>query len=238
MRELQTISAEPRQRTGTGGARAARRAGRIPGILYGGGGEPVAIHLDPMEIAKAYHAGNFTSQLVSVALDGQKLLALPREVQTHPVRDHVIHVDFLKVDEHTRIDVDVPLRFINHDKSPGLKRGGVLNVVRHEVELNCPAVGIPPFIEADLDGLDIGDAIKISAITLPADVSPVITGRDFTLATVAAPSQLITEEEEKAAAEAAAAAAAAVEGAEAPAEGAEAAEGEGESSGGDDERRR
>ena len=139
-------------------------------------------------------------------------MALPREVQIDPVRDHVIHVDFMRVDEHTRITVEVPIRFINEVESPGLGRGGVLNVVRHEVALSCPATAIPPTLEADLTGLDIGDAIKISAITLPEGVHPTITDRDFTVATVAAPSVLKTAEEE--AEEAAAAAELLEEGAE------------------------
>ena len=196
MSELETITADARERTGTGGARAARRAGKLPGILYGGGNDPVPLNLDPLPITKAYRQGNFMSTLVTVKLNGEAVMALPREVQTDPVRDHIIHVDFMRVDERTRITVDVPIRFINGEDSPGLSRGGVLNVVRHEVALSCPATAIPPSLEADLTGLDIGDAIKISAIELPEGVRPIITDRDFTVATVAAPSVLKTPEEE------------------------------------------
>ncbi len=212
MSELETITADARERTGTGGARAARRAGKLPGILYGGGNDPVPLNLDPLSITKTYRQGNFMSTLVTIKLNGEAVMALPREVQTDPVRDHIIHVDFMRIDERTRITVDVPIRFINGEESPGLSRGGVLNVVRHEVALSCPATAIPPSLEGDLTGLDIGDAIKISAITLPEGVRPIITDRDFTVATVAAPSVLKTPEEE---AEEAAAAADLEEGAEA-----------------------
>ena len=212
MRGLETLSAEIRNSAGTGAARAARRQGRLPAIIYGRGTQPRSISLNPLEVTKAYHRGNFLSSLVNVKIDNEEVLVLPRDVQTHPVRDHIMHVDLLQVDERTRIEVEVPLHFLNEEESPGLKRGGVLNVVRHEVELSCPATAIPPFLEVDLAGLDIGDAVKISSIALAEGVHPTITDRDFTLATIAAPSALMTEAEEE----------------EAEAEGEEAAEGEGE----------
>jgi large subunit ribosomal protein L25 len=192
----QTISASKRDATGPGGARATRRAGRMPANLYGGGKTPLAISVDPLEVTKTYHQGNFLSTVLTLDVDGEATQALPREIQTHPVKDNVLHVDFLRVDETTRINVDVPVHFINEEMSPGLTRGGVVNVVRHEVELSCPAMAIPAYIEGNLDGLDIGDLIKISAIKLPEGVTPTITDRDFTVATVAAPTIEIEVEEE------------------------------------------
>ncbi len=194
MSEPQRLTAEHRSRTGTGGARAVRRAGKIPGIVYGGGQEPHAICLDPIEVTKAYHRGNFQSSLLTLDLDGTAIEVIPREVQTHPVKDNILHVDFMRVDKHTRVTVLVPVHFINEENAPGLRRGGVLNVVRHEVELRCPATSIPSVLEGDLGGLDIGDSIKISAISLPQGAKPTITDRDFTIATIAAPSGMEVEE--------------------------------------------
>lgn len=196
MAEFEIISASKRGTSGTGGARAARRAGKLPANLYGGGGTPLSISVDPIAVTKTYQRGNFFSTVITLDLEGETTQALPREVQTHPVKDSVLHIDFLRVDQNTRINVDVPVHFTNEEESPGLKRGGVVNVVRHEVELSCPAMSIPAFIEADLEGLDIGDSIKISAIKLPDGVTPTISDRDFTVATVAAPTIEVEVEEE------------------------------------------
>lgn len=202
MAETDVFFCEVRERTGTGGARDARRNGFVPGILYGGDKGPVSIRLRQKEVREAYAAGRMRSHLAKIDVPGQDYLqpVIAREVQVDPVRDLPIHVDLMRVDENTRIDVAVQVRFLNHEASPGIKRGGVLNVVRHDVEVYAPATAIPEFLEADLTGLDIGDAIHISAIKLPEGVTPVIADRDFTVATIAAPSALRSEENEEAAA--------------------------------------
>jgi large subunit ribosomal protein L25 len=207
MAETDIFYCEVRERTGKGGARQARRDGWVPGVLYGGDKGPVAIRLRYTEVMKAFSAGRMRSHLAKIDVPGQDFLqpVLARQVQLDPVKDVPIHVDMMRVDESTRIDVAVPVRFLNEDKSPGIKRGGVLNIVRHDVEVYAPATAIPEYLEADCEGLDIGDAIKISAIRLPQGVTPVIADRDFTVATIAAPSAYRSEEEEKAEAEAEAA---------------------------------
>lgn len=200
MAETDVFYCEVRERTGTGGARAARREGWIPGVLYGGGAAPVAIRLRKNEVLRAHLAGRMRSHLAKIDVPGQDQLqpVIARDVQVDPVTDFPVHVDMMRVDEKTRIDVEVPVRFLNEEQSPGLKRGGVLNIVRHTVELYAPATAIPEHIEADVTGLDIGDSIKISAIKLPTGVTPTITDRDFTIATIAAPSSVRSAEEEAA----------------------------------------
>lgn len=213
---------EVRERSGKGGARAERRDGWIPGVLYGGGKGPVSIRLRYDEVSRAQKAGRMKAHLAKIEVPGQDYLqpVIAREVQLDPIRDFPIHVDLLRIDEKTRINVDIPVRFLNELASPGLKRGGVLNIVRHTVEVYAPATAIPEYLEADVTGLDIGDAIHISAIKLPEGVTPKITDRDFTVATIAAPSALRSEDEEKASAPA--------EGEAAAAEGAAKADGEGD----------
>ncbi len=200
MAETDVFYCEVRERTGTGGARAARREGWVPGVLYGGDAGPVAIRLKQKEVYTAFSAGRMRSHLAKIDVPGQDYLqpVIARQVQVNPVTDIPVHVDLMRVDENTRIDVAIHVRFLNEELSPGIKRGGVLNIVRHEVEVYAPATAIPEYLEADCDGLDIGDAIKISSIKLPAGVTPVITDRDFTIATIAAPSALRSEEDEKA----------------------------------------
>ncbi len=202
MADIDVFYCEVRTRTGTGGARADRREGFVPGVLYGGEGGPVPIRLRHNEVNKAFLAGRMRAHLAKIDVPGQDYLqpVIAREVQTDPVKDFPIHVDLMRVDESTRIDVEVPVRFLNEEDSPGLKRGGVLNIVRHTVELYAPATQIPEYIEADVTGLDIGDTIHISAIKLPEGVTPVITDRDFTIATIAAPSGLRSQDNEDAAA--------------------------------------
>jgi len=197
MAETDVFYCEVRERTGSGGAREARREGWVPGVLYGGGGEPVSIRLRQKEVSLAFAAGRMQSHLAKIDVPGQDFLqpVIARQVQVDPVTDAPIHVDMMRVNENTRIDVAVHVRFINEEKSPGIKRGGVLNVVRHEVEVYAPATSIPEYLEADCDGLDIGDAIKISSIALPEGVTPVIKDRDFTVATIAAPSAMRSEED-------------------------------------------
>lgn len=199
--QVDVFYCEVRDRTGKGGARATRRDGFIPGTLYGGDKGPVSIRLRKAEVEKAHYAGRMRSHLAKIEVPGQDYLqpVIARSVQVDPVRDFPVHVDLMRVDENTRIDVAVTVRFINHEASPGLKRGGVLNIVRHEVDLFAPATAIPEFLVVDVTGLDIGDSIHISAIKLPEGVVPKIRDRDFTVATIAAPSALRSEDNEAAA---------------------------------------
>jgi large subunit ribosomal protein L25 len=190
------LNAVVRERGGKGAARAVRRQGLVPGVIYGDKKEPETISIDRRELVRLLNFGNFTTTLCSIDVDGAKTRVLARDVQFDPVRDFPIHVDFLRLGKGARIAVDIRVHFLNEDASPGIKRGGVLNVVRHEVELICPADAIPEFIEADLTGYNIGDSLHISAITLPAGVTPAITDRDFTVATIAAPAGLKEEAEE------------------------------------------
>ncbi|MEO1240646.1 MAG: 50S ribosomal protein L25/general stress protein Ctc [Pseudomonadota bacterium] len=192
MADIDIFHCEVRDRTGTGGARETRRDGWIPGVIYGGGEEPVAIRLKQNEVLKAYLAGRMKAHLAKIDVpgeDGQQSV-IARDVQLHPVKDMPMHVDLMRVDEKTRIDVEIPVRFLNEDDSPGLKKGGVLNVVRHVVPVYAPATAIPEVFEIDVTGLDVGDAIHVSAINLPDRVTLVTTDRDYTIATIAAPSAL------------------------------------------------
>jgi len=206
------ISAEMRDRAGKGAARAIRRAGRVPAVIYGDKKDPVMISLEPRELRKQLNTGNFFATVYSVEVaDGDNERVLPRDVQFHPVKDLTMHVDFLRVSKLTRTNVMVQCNFINEEDSPGLTRGGMLNVVRHEVEVVCGVDDIPDQFELDLTGLDIGDSIHAGVLKLPEGVELTISDRDFTIATIAAPVLKTEEEEEE---EAAAAAAAAVEGEE------------------------
>lgn len=214
MSNVVELKATARERVGKGAARATRRAGLIPAVIYGDKQAPSAIAVERRELDKLLKTGNFLTTLFSVEVGGEKTRVIPRDVQFDPVRDFPVHIDFLRLGEHTRLDVAVAVHFINEEESPGIKRGGVLNIVRHEVELSCLADQIPEELVADLTGLDIGDSIHISAISLPEGVTPTITDRDFTVATIAAPAALKSEEEE----EAEAAEAAEAEEAEAEAE--------------------
>lgn len=206
------LAAAPRERAGKGAARAARRGGQIPGVVYGSGQPPALIQLDPAPLMREAARAGFFTRLLDIDLGGKTERVLPRDIQFHPVTDRPEHVDFMRVTPESRIRVQVPCHFINQDKSPGLKRGGVLNVVRHAIEVYCRADSIPPGFDINLDGLDIGDSVHISAVKLPEGVRPTITGRDFTVASVAAPSVMKTPEEEAAEAAAKAAAEAAAAG--------------------------
>ncbi len=198
MAEYTIIAAERRERAGKGPARAARRAGRVPGVIYGAKKDPSLVTLDPREMSRELRTGAFLATVYDVQTGADKERVLPRDVQFDPVTDRVLHVDFLRVSETSTVTVQVPVNFLNEEESPGLKRGGLLNVVRHEIEMTCRADAIPSGVDVDLTGLDIGDSIHISMISLPDGVAPTITDRDFTVATVAAPTVVTEEEEEEA----------------------------------------
>ena len=229
MSEQLTLSAETRDRAGKGASRAMRREGRVPAVVYGNKEEALAIHVEEKALVKMLSTGHFMNSVVMIEHGGGTARTLPKDVQFHPVTDRPMHVDFLRISEHSKVHVNVPIRFVNEEGSRGLKRGGVLNAVRHELELVCDAAEIPEEIEIDLAGLDIGDSLHISAITLPKGSESAITDRDFTIATIVAPSALKMDAEDAAAAEVAAAEA--PETAEEPTEGGD-AEG-GDSAGGD-----
>lgn len=179
------LNVEKRDRTGTGGARATRNGGFIPGILYGGPRGAVPIEVKSAEVKMALRSGKFLSHMVELDHQGERQPVIPRDIQFHPVTDEPIHIDLYRVEENSEIAIDVIVRFQNHDASPGLKRGGALNVVRHTVKLKCKANKIPEEIVVDLTGKDIGDSIHISHVQLPNGARPVIRDRDFTIATVA-----------------------------------------------------
>ncbi len=201
MSEIVSMPALARERAGKGPARAARRAGLVPGVIYGAKKDPVMITLDPRDLFRGLKTGSFLATIYELDVSGKKERVLPRDVQFDPVTDNAIHVDFLRVSAATAVTVEVPVQFLNEEEAPGLKRGGLLNIVRHEIEMNCRADAIPSQIEVDLTGLDIGDSVHISMITLPDGVAPTITDRDFTIATIAAPTVVRDEEAEAAAAE-------------------------------------
>lgn len=190
------LSVEVRERTGKGGAREARRNGEVPAVLYGGGKGPVAISLKANEVVKAINSGRFLSNMISIDHKGEKQSVLTRDVQFHPVRDEPVHIDFYRVEADSIITVEVGVTFVNEEQSPGLVEGGVLNVVRHEIEIDCPAGSIPDSIEVDLSGLEIGDSVHISNVKLPEKVKPTITDRDFTIATIQSSRALVEEEPE------------------------------------------
>ena len=201
MSDMTTISASERERVGKGSARAARRAGLVPAVIYGNKKDPVGITMEAREITKIVHQPGIFGRLLEIDVAGTKSTVLTRDIQFHPVSDVVMHLDFLRVSQSATVAVAVPVEFINEDKCPGIKIGGVLNVVRYEIELNCPATAIPEKIIIDLDGVKIGDSIHISAIPLPEGVSPTITDRDFTVATLASPGGGVKNEDDEDAAE-------------------------------------
>lgn len=196
MSETLTLSAETRDRAGKGASRALRREGRTPAVIYGGNEEPVSIHLEEKALNKALGTGHFFNSVVELTVGGKTIRTLPKDVAFHPVSDRPLHADFLRVSKDSVVHVDVPVVFINEEKSPGLKKGGILNVVRHELEMICSPDAIPDDIVVDVAGYEVGDSIHISAVTLPANVKPAISDRDFTIATIVAPSALKSEEGE------------------------------------------
>jgi len=196
MAQAAELKASARERVGKGAARELRREGLIPAVIYGDKKSPLAIAISYKDAMMRIHAGGFLSHIITVNVDGEKHKVIPRDYQLDPVRDFALHVDFLRIGKDTTLTIEVPVHFLNEEASPGLKRGGVLNIVRHTVEVTCPADSIPESFEFDLTGLDVGDSVHISAITMPDGVSPTITDRDFTVATIAAPSALRSEESE------------------------------------------
>ena len=192
-----TISAEQRERVGKGSARAVRRAGRVPAVIYGDKKEPIGITLESREITRIVHQPGIYGRLLNIEVSGNKNTVLTRDIQFHPVTDNVLHLDFLRVSGTAKVAVAIAVEFINEDECPGIKVGGVLNVVRYEVELLCPATTIPEKITVDLQGLKIGDSVHISTIELPDGVTPTITDRDFTIATIASPGGGVKNEDDE-----------------------------------------
>ena len=213
MPEIISLSAEPRTRAGKGAARATRRSGRVPAIVYGDKAEPALISLEPRELARALAKPGFFATLVDISVDGATHRTLARDVQYHPVSDAPLHVDFMRVGAGAQVTVTIPVVFINHERSPGLRRGGILNIVRHGIEMVCSVDNIPERVVVDLDGLDIGDSVHIGAVELPQGARVAVHERDFTIATIAASSAV----REEAAAAAATAAVAPTEEATTPA---------------------
>ena len=190
MSEALNLPAEARERAGKGASRAIRREGRTPAVIYGGKEEPTMIHVEQKELVRQLNTGHFMNSIVNIEIGGKIIRTLPKDVAFHPVTDRPLHVDFLRMTGDSMVEVQVPVVFVNEEGSPGLKKGGVLNIVRHELELLCPNAEIPDEIQIDVTGKDIGDSIHISEVTLPKGVKSVITDRDFTIATVIAPSGL------------------------------------------------
>jgi large subunit ribosomal protein L25 len=184
------LKAEAREKVGKGSARETRRNGKVPAVIYGDKQPPLAIALPYKELYYKIHGGGFMTTIATIDVDGKKIQVLPKDYQLDPIRDFPMHVDFLRIGKDTVVTVEIPVHFINEEKSPGIKRGGVLNVVRHEVEFTVPANAIPEFITLDLAGTDIGDSLHISAVKLPAGVKPTISDRDFTIATIASSSAM------------------------------------------------
>ncbi len=198
MSDALTLPAEARERAGKGASRALRREGRTPAVIYGGKDAPVQIHVEEKELVKQLMTGHFFNSIVELAVGGKTIKTLAKDVAFHPVTDRPLHADFLRLTGDSKIEVQVPVVFVNEDASPGLKKGGVLNIVRHELELVCPAESIPGEIQIDVTGKDVGDSIHISEVTLPKGVTSAITDRDFTIATLVAPSALKKSEGEAA----------------------------------------
>ena len=196
MSDVTHVSANLRDRVGKGSARAARRAGMVPAVIYGDKQPALGIELEARVIRKIIHEPGIFSRLLNIDVDGKSITVLTRDIQFHPVSDEALHFDFLRVSKSSTVAVAIGVEFINDDKCPGLRIGGVLNVVRHEVELNCPADAIPEKITVDLEGIKVGDSIHISSIELPEGVTPTISDRDFTVATLQSPGGGVKNEDE------------------------------------------
>ena len=194
MSDVLTLSAETRERAGKGASRAMRREGRVPAVVYGNKQEALAIHLEEKALIKALSNGHFMNTVVMIDGVGEPVRTLPKDVQFHPVTDRPLHVDFLRISEHTTVHVNVPVVFTDEELAPGIKRGGVLNIVAHELELIVDAAHIPDQISISLEGLEVGSSIHISQVALPAGASVAHAETDFTVATVVAPSALKSTE--------------------------------------------
>ncbi len=192
----EVIKAELRTKAGKGSSRAIRRDGLVPAVVYGAKKDVTMITVDHIAVVKLLNTGGFLNTTYDVEIEGKKEMVLPRDVQFHPVSDKPLHVDFLRLAQNATIAINVPVHFLNEEECPGIKQGGIINVVKHDIELSCPANDIPEAIEIDLTGLELGDSVHISSITLPDGVTSVIDDRDFTIATIAAPSGLKDDEEE------------------------------------------
>lgn len=193
-REIEKLSGIAREKAGKGAISALRQRGQVPGIIYGAGDDPVLLAIEGRQMEKEMQKHGFFARQYDIVIDGKNHHVLPWEVQTHPVTDHPLHIDFLRVTEKTRVRVAVDVVFINEELSPGLKRGGVLNVVRHQVEIFCAVGSMPEKLTVDLADLDIGDGVHISHIELGEGVEPAIRDRDFTIATIAPPTKAVTED--------------------------------------------
>jgi len=193
MSEQLTLPAETRDRAGKGASRELRNSGRVPAVIYGAKQEPLSIHVEEKLLTKMLSTGHFMNSVVMIDAGGQVTRTLPKDVQFHPVSSRPVHVDFFRISEHSKVTVNVPVRFVDEEESPGIKRGAVLNLVRHDLELVCDAAEIPDDIVISLKGLDIGESIHISSVQLPKGVESAITDRDFTIATIVAPSALKSE---------------------------------------------
>jgi large subunit ribosomal protein L25 len=198
MSDITTISVSRRENVGKGAARAARRAGIIPAVVYGTEAEPISVGIQELELNRLIKQTGFFSQLFQLDVEGDKMNVLARDLQVHPVTDRAMHVDFLRVAANATITVSVPAAFINEDECPGLREGGILNVVRYDIEVSCRPDAIPEQIEVDLTGFQVGDSIHISSVSLPEGVEVTITDRDFTIATIAAPTKVVETAEETA----------------------------------------
>ncbi len=197
MSDTLTLPAETRERAGKGASRALRREGRVPAVVYGGNEEPLSIHVEEKELRRQLGTGHFLNSIVEIEVGGKKVRTLPKDVAFHPVSERPLHADFLRVSKDHKVHVNVPVVFINELASPGLKRGAVLNIVRHDLDLICDPERIPEEVQIDVTGLEIGASIHISHVILPEGSASGITDRDYTIATIVAPSGLRSEEDAK-----------------------------------------
>ena len=206
MADIISLAAESRNRAGKGAARATRRAGRIPAVIYGNKETPIMISIHPIDLMHQIRGGGFFSSVYEIEAEGDKHRVLPRDIQLHPVTDQPLHVDFMRFSKSTRLVVEVPVVFVGEEDCPGLRQGGVLNIVRHAIEMRASPDNIPEAIKIDLSSYNIGDSVHISSVTLPGDVELTIKDRDFTVVTIAAPTvnvEVAETDEEEASVEAA-----------------------------------
>ncbi|KAA5604321.1 50S ribosomal protein L25/general stress protein Ctc [Roseospira marina] len=193
MSDISTLPVQGRERAGKGAARAVRREGLVPGVIYGDKKEPVLIKMDPRPLWAELHKGGFYARQYSLDLNGETYRVMAQDVHFHAVSDAIMHIDFLRISATSRVTAEVPVRFLNEELCPGIKKGGVLNIVRHDVELVGTPDAMPDHLDVDLSGFDVGESIHFSAVTLPEGVHPTIADRDFTIATVTAPSGMRSE---------------------------------------------